>query len=159
MTRDNPANNVPGFGYANKIYTSFTGLFTSSPIFPTASYGITVAPVPTLTYPNNLQLQVTKIDKINSVDNNMVLQFTHNNLVFNQTNNNSLSLDQINFPIDVIFSLDGELSTRWNYRGVIKDLSNPLTVSNVELYNSNSAKDYDFTRNYKEAKNIIFYFK
>lgn len=96
-------NNLPGYGYANvrlkpKIYTSYTGLFTGSSLYPTASYGL----VPTKLKFNNLPS-----DKINKAPiKSCSYKISLSKVIINLINKTTLTLTFNNIHIDNLLNSD-----------------------------------------------------
>ena len=160
------ANNVPGYGYSgikHKIYTAFTGLFTSSPLFATASYGNTVAPVPFLIYPYTLILKGVNVE-IDKDNNSMVLDPNEIPTVINNVEpTRMLELDALNrrvsrnLPITIRFYLSGDYYQRWYYTGTVDNLEIPIRISNIKRIYGNGIGPYPSSLNYQSSIDILIH--
>ena len=123
-------NNLPGYGYARlkpKIYTSYTGLFTGSKLYASASYG--ARPV---TIKIN-KLPVTKIEKIpilNSCNYNIILDM----VILTLINKTTIDIKFRDITINKINKINNNIATNISINiDTIKSLI-PLKI-NFYLYN------------------------
>ncbi len=158
------ANNVPGYGYAtvpqkDKIYTAFTGLFGSSPLFATASYGNTEAPIPFLTYPYSIKLSDVSLD-IDQDTHKIVIKTAETPIVwsniFRDDRYNKIPLP-FSLPAQVRFNLSGNYAQKWGYTGILETLESPIVINNLIRVYGNGKDTYPSNLNYQSTLDIYVY--